>query len=139
VAAFTLWLLAFLMDAAVMRAFGFNAPWTAPALVLVLTNLGMTVPSAPGYVGVYHSIVVLALTPFAIDPASALAYAFALHAVGFGSFLVGGAALLMIGLARQHYTLEDLWRWRTPAVSPGRLRTRSPATPPVARPAMSPE
>jgi hypothetical protein len=108
-----MWLLALLTTYTIIRAFGLDVPWTAAGLVLALTNLGMTVPSAPGYVGVYHSIAVFALSPFGVDSSTALAVAVTLHALAFGSFLVGGAAILMVGLARQDYSMADLWRWRT--------------------------
>ena len=115
----TLWGIALLTNYSVMRAFGLDIPWTAAWLVLVLTNLGMTVPSAPGYVGVYHYIAVLALGIFGVGPDIAAAVAIALHALAFGSFLIVGAGLFVFGLARQNYTVTDLWRWRTqPALSP---------------------
>jgi glycosyltransferase 2 family protein len=112
-----LWGCALLTVGTALMAFDLQVPWTAWALVLVLTNLGMTVPSAPGYVGVYHGIAVFALTPFGVDPATALAFAVVLHALAFGLFLVGGAAILLAGLAQQHYSVADLWRWRMPAMS----------------------
>lgn len=107
-----LWLLALITVAIIMRAFHLNAPWTAAALVLVMTNLGMTVPSAPAYVGVYHYIVVQCLGFFGVDGALALSFAVTLHAIGFGAFIIGGALLLMSGLAGQRYQVSDLWRWR---------------------------
>lgn len=107
-----LWTLALLTNYAVARAFGLDVPWTAPALVLVLTNLGMTVPSAPGYVGVYHYIATEALRPFSVDPDVAAAFAIAVHALAFGSFLIGGGIILVLGIARQQYSLGDLFRWR---------------------------
>jgi uncharacterized protein (TIRG00374 family) len=72
--------------------------WEQPAvsmLVLVVTNLGMAVPSAPGYVGVYHSAVVLALAAFDVEPGPSLAAALILHAAGFGTFIVGGSYYLL--------------------------------------------
>jgi uncharacterized protein (TIRG00374 family) len=107
-----LWGLAFLTVVAVMRAFHLDVPLTAAALVLVTTNLGMTVPSAPGYVGVYHYIAVVTLRFFGVDDAVSLSFAVALHALGFGTFTLAGALVLVAGLARQRYQLADLWRWQ---------------------------
>ncbi|MGH2355571.1 MAG: lysylphosphatidylglycerol synthase transmembrane domain-containing protein [Chloroflexota bacterium] len=108
-----LWGVALLTVWVVMQAFHLDTvPWTGAALVLVTTNLGMTVPSAPGYVGVYHYIAVLALRVFGVDDSAGLAFAVALHALGFGSFTLAGALLLIVGLARQQYALSDLWRWQ---------------------------
>jgi hypothetical protein len=104
-----LWGFAWLTARAIMQAFHVEAPWTATTLLLVTTNLGMTVPSAPGYIGVYHYIVVLTLGLFAVDPAAALSVAVALHAVGFGTFTLLGAVVLLTGLARQRYTLQGLF------------------------------
>jgi hypothetical protein len=53
------------------------------------------VPSAPGYVGVYHSAVVLALTALDVEPGPSLAAALILHAAGFGTFIVGGSYYLL--------------------------------------------
>lgn len=112
-----MWVFSILSTAACARAFALQVPWSASGLVVALTALGMTVPSAPGYVGVYHGIVVFALSPFGVDASRALAFAFTLHAIGFGTFLIGGAIFLVVGLARQQYRLEDLWRWRTSATA----------------------
>lgn len=114
-----------------MLAFHLDVPWTAAALVLVTTNLGMTVPSAPGYVGVYHYIAVQTLRLFGVDESAALAFAFALHALGFGSFTLAGAVLFVSGLVRQQYVLSDLWRPLSLAESP----PRGEATPPRVHPA----
>jgi len=111
-----MWGLALLTNIAIARAFGLDVPWTGPALVLALTNLGMTIPSAPGYVGVYHIIATAAMTPFGVSSDAAAAYAIAAHALAFGSFLLVGALVLLLGLSRQHYTMADLWRWRTSPV-----------------------
>jgi uncharacterized protein (TIRG00374 family) len=113
-----MWLVALGMCYAVMRAFGIDLPWTAPALVVAMTNLGMTVPSAPGYVGVYHYIATLTLTSgiFTVDRDVAAAFAVALHALSFGFFLIAGGAVLVVDLARQRYRLGDLWRWRAPSL-----------------------
>src|SRR6266542_3983829 len=106
-----MWAIAFLTVGATLRAFGIDVPWTAPALVLAMTNLGMTVPSAPGYVGVYHYIATLALGLFAVDRDVAAAFAVTLHAISFGLFLITGALILLCDLARQRYSVSDVWRW----------------------------
>jgi uncharacterized membrane protein YbhN (UPF0104 family) len=103
-----LWTFAWLTAAAILRAFHVDAPWTAVTLLIVTTNLGMTVPSAPGYVGVYHYIAVLTLGLFSVDAAHALGAAVMLHALGFGLFTLAGAALLLLGLAQQRYSLAGL-------------------------------
>jgi hypothetical protein len=69
--------------------------------VLAVTNLGMAVPSAPGYVGVFHSAVVLSLAPYGVPPTAATAAAIVLHAVIFGMFIVGGIYYLARGQGTQ--------------------------------------
>ena len=90
-------------------AFGFLAVGISltPAMVLfllVVTNLGMAVPSAPGYVGVYHALVVVGLAVFGVAETTALSAAIVLHAAVFGFFLLGG----MIYLWRGRFSLTQL-------------------------------
>jgi uncharacterized protein (TIRG00374 family) len=71
-----------------------------PAMVfflVVVTNLGMAVPSAPGYIGVYHALVVVSLGVFGVPETAALSAAIVLHATVFGFFLLGGLVYLWRG------------------------------------------
>jgi uncharacterized membrane protein YbhN (UPF0104 family) len=69
----------------------------AVLLVLIVTNIGMAVPSAPGYVGVFHYLVVLCLDPFGVEATAAAGGAVLLHALIFGNFIVGGLWYLWRG------------------------------------------
>jgi glycosyltransferase 2 family protein len=73
-----------------LLSFGLLLPVTAPALVVDATNLVMTVPSAPGYVGVYHATAKEALRVFGVAPDEALAFATFLHAFGFLPLALAG-------------------------------------------------
>ena len=75
------WLLAGCANVAFVRAFHLSAPWYAGFFVLVVVNLGSTIPSSPGFVGVYHFLAVFALSPWVPDRSSALAFAIVTHAV----------------------------------------------------------
>ncbi len=66
---------------AVMMAFHLHLPVTAAFWVVVITSLGMVIPSSPGYVGVFHYLTVLTLGFFGVDQGIALSYALVLHAV----------------------------------------------------------
>lgn len=66
-------------------------------LVLVATNLSMAIPSAPGYVGVFHGVFVATLALFAVREDRATAAAVVEHALVFGTFIVGGAYFLLRG------------------------------------------
>lgn len=85
----------------VMRAFGIQDHFeslagalVAATFVQVVVALGATVPSSPGYVGVYHAGVVLALAAFGIAGPEALAYALVAHAANFGLLIIIGAYYL---------------------------------------------
>jgi uncharacterized protein (TIRG00374 family) len=68
-------------------------------LVLVATNLSMAIPSAPGYVGVFHGVFVATLAVFGVREEAATAAAVVEHALVFGMFIVGGAYFLLRGEA----------------------------------------
>jgi uncharacterized protein (TIRG00374 family) len=93
-------------------AFGLGTGWDAATFMLVATNLGMTVPSAPASLGVYHGITVLSLEIFGVDRDVALALAIGVHALGFGTLAVAGAVCLALGVMRHRFGIADLWQWR---------------------------
>jgi glycosyltransferase 2 family protein len=68
-------------------------------LVLVATNLSMAIPSAPGYVGVFHGVFVATLALFGIHEDRATAAAIIEHALVFGLFIVVGAYYMARGEA----------------------------------------
>ena len=68
-------------------------------LVLVATNLSMAIPSAPGYVGVFHGVFVATMALFGVNEHTATAAAVVEHALVFGTFIVGGAYFLVRGEA----------------------------------------
>jgi uncharacterized protein (TIRG00374 family) len=84
-----------------LASVGVVIPPSVALFVLAVTNLGMAVPSAPGYVGVFHSAVVVALAPYGVAPTAATAAAIVLHAVIFGTFIVGGVFFLARGRSSQ--------------------------------------
>jgi glycosyltransferase 2 family protein len=102
------WVLSALVNYVVMRAFDLPLPVAAAVFQMVVINLGMIVPSAPGYVGVFEGLSVVALTPYGIDATQALAYALALHTVVYGTFIVVGLWFVWRG----GYHLRELWSGR---------------------------
>lgn len=68
-------------------------------LVLVATNLSMAIPSAPGYVGVFHGVFVATLALFGVREDRATAAAVVEHALVFGLFILGGAYFMARGEA----------------------------------------
>lgn len=67
----------------VLRAFHIEAPLAAGILLTAVLNLGMAVPSAPGYLGVFDYLMVLTLSLYGIHHTPALAAALAFHAIAF--------------------------------------------------------
>lgn len=58
----------------IMEAFHFNQPMAVAALTVALVNLGMIVPSSPGYVGTYEFFILKSLGAFGIPGGAALAF-----------------------------------------------------------------
>ena len=67
----------------VLRAFHIKAPLTAGILLTAVLNLGMSVPSSPGYLGVFDFLMVLTLGLYGVHRTPALAATLAFHAIAF--------------------------------------------------------
>ncbi len=78
-----IWALAVGVTHGFLLSFDVNAPLWASILIVGATSLGMAVPTAPAYLGVYHGIVVACLSLFGVHADTALAAALVLHAFGF--------------------------------------------------------
>ncbi len=108
------WTLSALANYAAMQAFDLPAPLSAAIFLMVVTNLGMVVPSAPGYVGVFHGLAWVALAPYGVDPNAAAGYALVLHALVYGTFITAGLFFAWRG----GYTLSELLPGRGAAEQP---------------------
>ena len=64
-------------------SFGIDLPVYVALLTVVIVNIGILIPSAPGYVGAFEFFTISALSIFAIEKSIALSYAIVLHAVLF--------------------------------------------------------
>ena len=97
------WIIPALAGWTMLHAMNLSLPWVAAWTVLAFTGLGITIPSAPGYVGVFHAAAVLALTVFAIPHPTAVGYAVLFHASQYIPItLVGWICLL-----REHLSLTS--------------------------------
>ncbi len=82
----------------VLRAFDIGAPVAAGVLGNSVVSLGMTVPSTPGYVGVFDYLIVLTLGLYGVRKTPALAAALVFHAIAFVPVtLIGIAYIARIG------------------------------------------
>jgi len=69
-------------------------PLAAAYAVLIITALGVALPTAPGFIGNYHFSCVVGLTLFGIPKTDALTFAIVLHFIQFAVVIVLGLACL---------------------------------------------
>jgi uncharacterized protein (TIRG00374 family) len=96
----------------VLLAFHIDAPPTAGILLTAVLNLGMSVPSSPGYLGVFDFLMVLTLGLYGVHRTQALAAALALHAIAFVPVTIIG--LVYIVRSGLQVTLEMLRKSPSP-------------------------
>lgn len=83
----------------VARAVGIELSLSEAVFVTAVLNLGVAIPSAPGFVGTYQWLGVAALGLIGVRTDEALAFAILMHAVWYvPTLLVGGTLLLRRGL-----------------------------------------
>jgi hypothetical protein len=78
------------------RAVQLDVPITAIVVVIVITSLGMLVPSSPGYIGVFEYLTTVALAPFGVPKEQALAYAIVYHGVNYLTLCLAGLIALWV-------------------------------------------
>lgn len=82
-----------------LAAFHISAPLAAGALLTAVLNLGMAVPSSPGYVGVFEYLFVITVGLYGVARTPALAAALSLHVIAFGPVTVVGLIYIARGLS----------------------------------------
>jgi uncharacterized protein (TIRG00374 family) len=105
-----IWLLPAAAAWAMLRAVHLDLPFIAGWVVLAFVGIGISVPSAPGYLGVFHFAAKLALEMFGVASSTAVAYALIYHA----SAMVPITLLGWLYLLREHVSLGDVRRAQTP-------------------------
>jgi uncharacterized protein (TIRG00374 family) len=113
VAAWLTWALGAYLTA---RAVGVELTAVQAIFVTGALNLGVAIPSSPGFVGTYQWLGVSALALFGVGQESALAYAIALQAVWYIPTTLVGLGLLLTGATRRWGRPEP---HRAPATAPG--------------------
>lgn len=86
-----IWILSATVNYLVFLALGLQLPFTAALFLLVVLQLGMAVPSAPGKLGIFHYLCILGLGVFDVGRGTALGYALLLHAVVLIPISIAGA------------------------------------------------
>ena len=103
-----IWMIQAVSAWAMFRAMSIALPWIAGWTVVAFVGLGVAVPSAPGYIGVFHAAAVLALAIFGVAPTAALGYALLYHATQIVPITLVGWVYLL----REQITLADVSRAR---------------------------
>ena len=91
------------------QVFPLHAPVTAMAFAVVVTTLGMLLPSTPGYIGVFHGLVWVALAPFGVLKDQAFSFALVWHGANYLTLSLSGVIALWIHGTSLNQVLQ---RWR---------------------------
>lgn len=103
-----IWAAALLNPWLALQAFDLQLPLTASLLLLIALQAGISLPSVPGYLGVFEYICVLSLGVFGVEPAVALGYGLLLHAVVFlPPVLLGLLSFWLLGAGPAALTRSD--------------------------------
>jgi uncharacterized protein (TIRG00374 family) len=102
------WLVPALAAWTMLRAMNLHLPFIAGWTVMTFVGLGVSIPSAPGYIGVFHTAAVLALAIFGVSDALGAGYALVFHASQFVPVTLVG----WIFLLREHVSLGEATRAR---------------------------
>jgi uncharacterized protein (TIRG00374 family) len=100
------WVLIVLSVWICFRAARIDLPVTAAFCVIAFIGLGVSLPSSPGYIGVFQAATVLALSFFGVDKVDALGFSLLLHASQFVPVTLWGLLLLVV----EHVSLTDVGR-----------------------------
>jgi uncharacterized membrane protein YbhN (UPF0104 family) len=88
----------------ILLAFEPAQPFGAGLAVTSVTALGMTVPSSPGYIGVFELLTRETLVLFGMAPEPALSYALVAHAIVYFAYILLGLA----GMVRQNLSYAEI-------------------------------
>jgi len=96
--AFSLSFLSFFSDSlayyALFLAFGWSLSFSAALLFCVFIFAGSTLPSTPGYFGIYQVACILAFRPFGIPDTASVAYSLVLQCIAYTIFLTIGGLII---------------------------------------------
>jgi len=99
-----IWAITVLLNQLILWSLDIRVPAVAPAVILVVSQVGVRLPSSPGSVGVLHYLSVLALSLFGVDKSTALGYGVILHLVIY----LPASLLGLLFLAKSGYSLKRL-------------------------------
>jgi glycosyltransferase 2 family protein len=100
-----IWLTALSNNYLTMKALGIELPLQASLFVLVALLAGVSLPAAPGSIGVFELICVLTLGYYGVNPTLALSYGLVLHfLVVVPVVILGLFSMWSLGLSREKIT-----------------------------------
>jgi uncharacterized protein (TIRG00374 family) len=99
-----IWFILGISNYFVLLALGFDLPVEASFVVLVVVSLMISIPSSPGYVGVFHWAVQISLQIYGLSEGEALAVAIVLHAAQYIPITLIG----LYYLRKEHLTLSTV-------------------------------
>jgi len=74
-----IWIVEFLFVDSILSSLGLRLTIVAPVFLTVMLNIGMLIPSSPGYIGTYQAACIASLAPFGIEKNLALSVSIVLH------------------------------------------------------------
>ena len=109
-----LWFLPILSSYVMIRAFDFDAPFSAALIVFIFIGFGTALPQGPGMIGTYQYACVLALGLFGVPQADALAYGLVLNALQLVTIVGQG----LVALAVSGISIDEIVRGTRESVAP---------------------
>ena len=89
-----IWLIGVLVIYILFFAFGFHLPPVAAFVLMIILIIGITIPTAPGFVGNWHFFCVLSLSLFSIPRTDAFTFALIYHFLSIGTVIILGLIFL---------------------------------------------
>ena len=90
---FLIWGMGFLVNYVVFKAVRLDLPMSAALFLLLVLQVGVSLPNIPGKLGVFQYATILALSVFQVEKSIALSYSLVLYLVGFGPHLIFGTLI----------------------------------------------
>ncbi|MCK4322233.1 flippase-like domain-containing protein [candidate division WOR-3 bacterium] len=102
---FCLWAYIAMINFTVFQVLKIDLPLYAAFIVMITVCLGISIPSAPGFIGTFHYFAILGLSVFNISKDTALSFAILSHLIGFlPVVLIGFFCLQRMGLSLRKVT-----------------------------------
>jgi glycosyltransferase 2 family protein len=94
----------------VTLALNVSVPFVCVPFVCALLNMGITIPSSPGYIGLYQFLLVYLFSLFGVPKYEAFAVSLLFHASWYIPYTIIGFLLLL----REHLKIRDIQRLNEP-------------------------